>query len=210
MLSRLLLVVGCWLALSGAALMLPVFQARLESQPAAKIDSVMIALGVGLLIGGSAAIVVALRRGVDSQFPVGVRIAAAANVIFLAFCALELSDRLVRQEERVFYWTTVLFAPGLLLLAGLLSGRRWAWWTFRGAAALAVLWFLGFAVIIPFANLRTDGVPVPWYGRIYMTAVTLAFAAVFAAAFRSLNGADARGYFRLTPASGAAAPAETS
>ena len=88
-----------------------------------------------------------------------------------------------------------MFPPALLLFAGLLAAQRWAWFTFRIAAALAVLWFVGFVVIIPFAPLATDGVPVPWQGRLYMTCVTLAFAAVFAAAFRSLGRPDTRTYF---------------
>ena len=91
----------------------------------------------------------------------------------------------------------VLFLPALVLFCGLLTARRWAWWTFRGVAALGVLWFLGFVALIPFANLQTDGVPVPWYGRLYMACVSLAFAGVMTCAFWLLGRTETRNYFGL-------------
>jgi hypothetical protein len=126
----------------------------------------------------------------------GVRAAVAANSLLLAFCALELSDRLVRQEGRFFYWTTVLFLPALLLFYGLLSARAWAWWTTRGLAAVSCLWFLVFVAVIPFADLRGQEGPVPWYGRIYMAGVSSVFAGVAAGAYWSLGRAEARRYFQ--------------
>jgi hypothetical protein len=63
------------------------------------------------------------------------------------------------------------------------------------AAALGVLWFLAFLVVIPIAPLQSNGVPAPWYGRLYAAGVTLAFAGVFAAAFRSLGREETRSYF---------------
>src|SRR5262249_47104959 len=129
--------------------------------------------------------------------PAGVRAAVAANALILTFLALELSDRSVRQDGMLFYWTTFLFPPALLLFGGLVTARPWAWWVARGAAAAGVLWFLGFLAVVPFAPLQSDGVPVPWYGRVYVAGVTLAFAAVLAAAFRALGRPETRTYFGL-------------
>ena len=69
--------------------------------------------------------------------------------------------------------------------------------TSRGAAALGVLWFVGFLAVIPFAHLQAEGVPVPWHGRVYMACVTLAFAGILAGAFWSLGRPETRHYFGL-------------
>ena len=50
--------------------------------------------------------------------------------------------------------------------------------------------------VIPFGGIRGPGGPVPWYGRVYMICVSLAFAAILAGAFRSLGRPEARDYFR--------------
>jgi hypothetical protein len=65
-------------------------------------------------------------------------------------------------------------------------------------AALGTLWFLGFVAMSPFANLHSHGVPVPWYGRIYVASVSLVFAITLAGAFWSLGLPETRRYFRLT------------
>jgi hypothetical protein len=133
-----------------------------------------------------------------------VRVAVAANVLFLAFFALELSDRLIQRDGKLFYWSTFLLPPALAIFCGLLAAQPWAWWTSRGAAALGVLWFLGFLVVIPFAHLETEGVPVPWQGRIYMACVTIAFAGILASAFWLLGRTDTRNYFGLIRTKGSA------
>jgi hypothetical protein len=119
----------------------------------------------------------------------------AANVLLLAFCALELTDGWVYRGGRIFYWTTVLFGPALVVLYGHALAQRWAWWVARGLAALAVLWFVGFMFVIPFADLRANGVSAPWYGRLYMEGVTLVFAGIAGYAFYSLGSVEARRYF---------------
>ncbi|HVX14693.1 MAG TPA: hypothetical protein VHC22_26125 [Pirellulales bacterium] len=65
------------------------------------------------------------------------------------------------------------------------------------ALCIGVVWFLTFLVPVPFAPLQANGVPAPWYGRIYVAGMTLAFAAILAAAFRSLGHAETRSYFGL-------------
>jgi hypothetical protein len=81
-----------------------------------------------------------------------------------SFCALEFSDGLVPQDGRVVYWTTSLFPPALVLLYGLLSVQRWAWWATRGLAAATGLWFLAFVALIPFADLQGQiGIPHPGF-----------------------------------------------
>jgi hypothetical protein len=195
--TRFLLAGGWLAALIGAGLAFPVVVARLETGvftgPGIGVGSaacVSIACGVAALAAG-------WRRRRGPSLPGGVRAAAAADVLFLAFCALEVSDGLVRQGGRVVYWTTFLFPPALVLLYGLLSARRWAWWVSRRLAAVAVVWFLGFLAVIPFADLRGEGGPTPWYGRVYAAGVTVAFAGVAAAAYWSLGRPEVRGYFGL-------------
>jgi hypothetical protein len=129
--------------------------------------------------------------------PSGVRAAVLANIFLLGFCALELSDRLVRQEGRVLYWTTFLLPAPLATFYGLVSARRWAWWISRGVIALATLWFLAWVPLIPFGDVRGEGGPVPWYGRVYMACMCLAFAGVSAGAFWSLGRPAARSYFGI-------------
>jgi Zn-dependent protease len=129
--------------------------------------------------------------------PAPVRAVVMANAILLAFCALEVSDGLIRSEGRVFYWTTILFVPAIVLHGGLVVGQRWAWWVARGLAALGVLWFAGFLVLVPFADLHGPDGPIPWWGRVYTALVTIVFVSIFAYAFRALGHDEARRHFGL-------------
>jgi hypothetical protein len=168
----------------------------------------VIAVALSLVVCGIAGIVSGFRvRDAESAaLPSAVRAAIVCNVLFLAFCALEASDGLLRQGGRIMYWTTALFAPALVLLYGQVLAQRWAWWVARAVAAIAAVWFLGFIVLIPFANLQSAGQPVPWQGRLYMTAVSLVFASIAIHAFRSLGRTDARKHFGLTQAHTRSAP----
>lgn len=195
--ARFLLAGGASAALMGGGLILPVVAARLEAGPPAGPAPWLVASGVAMIVCGVAAAIVGARRGGGSAMPAGVRAAVAANALFLAFFALEFSDRLVRQDGRLLYWTSFLFPPALILLCGLLAARRWAWWVCRGVAAAGVLWFLAWVAVIPFGDIRGPGGPAPWYGRVYMICVSLVFAAILAGAFRSLGRPEARDYFRL-------------
>jgi hypothetical protein len=184
-------------ALIGAALIPPVVFARFESGELTRLGIGVVSVGCGMIACGIAAVLAALWQRRDSGMPSGVRAAAAANALFLAFFALELSDRLVRQDGRITYWSTFLFPPALLLFCGLLAAGRWAWWAHRAVFALGTLWFLGFVAVIPFAHLQADGVPVPWHGRVYMVCVSSVFAGILASAFWSLGRSEARRYFGL-------------
>ncbi len=195
--ARSLLASGSAAVLMGAALILPVVADRLESGRMTGLGIGFIAAGGGLIACGATAAVLGFgRRG--AGMPSGVRAAVAANVLVLAFLALELSDRAVRQHGKLFYWTTFLLPPALLLFGGLVAARPWSWWIARGTAALGVLWFLGFLTVVPFAPLQSDGVPIPGYGRVYMTSVTLAFAGVLAGAYRALGRPETRRYFGVS------------
>jgi hypothetical protein len=189
----------------GVGLIFPIVVARLESGALTGLGLGIGLVGGGLIVCGVAVLLASGLRRRGSSRPSGVRAAVAANALFLAFCALEFSDGLVRQGGRMVYWNTFLFPLALWLYYGLLSGRWWAWWTCRGLAALASLWFLGFVALIPFADLRGEGGPVPWYGRIYMACVSLVFAGVAAGAYWSLGRPEARSYFGLTRQEGIAA-----
>jgi hypothetical protein len=178
----------------GLALIVPVMVARMETGMVTGLGLGFVAAGCALIACGMAAVVADFRRR-PTGMPSGVRAAVAANVLALAFLALELSDRSVRQDGKLFYWTTFLLPPALLLFVGLVAARAWSWWAARGLAALGVLWFLGFLVVVPFAPLQANGIPAPWYGRVYVAGVTVGFAAVLASAFRSLGSPEARRYF---------------
>ena len=150
----------------------------------------LIVVGIGIVLGSLGGV----RRG-GVLVPAPVRAVIAANLLFLAFCALELSDGLVYRHGRIFYWTTVLFVPALVVLYGQVLAQRWAWWVVRVAAIGAVLWFVGFMFLLPFVELKANGASVPWYGRLYMEGVTLVFAGIAGYAFYSLGSAEARRYF---------------
>jgi len=194
--ARFLLAGGSASAMMGIALVVPIVASRLETGTLTGQGIGFLTAGCLLVASGVAAVAAGFRRR-PTGMPSGVRMAVAANVLILAFLALELSDRSVRQDGKLLYWTTFLLPPALLLFAGLVAGRAWSWWAARGAAAFGVLWFLGFLVAVPFAPLQADGVPAPWYGRVYVACVTVAFAAILAGAFRSLGRPEVRDYFRL-------------
>lgn len=194
--ARSLLAGGSLVTCMGAAMLLPVGQARLETGTTSPVGIGVAVAGCCMALLGTVAVVSGFRKR-SSLMPAGVRAAAMANAMVLAFFALEFSDRLVRQEGRIFYWSTFLLLPAFVLFCGLVAARRWAWWAARSAAAGATLWFLGFVFLIPFADLKTHGVPVPWYGRAYMICVSLVFGAIMGGAFRSLGRPDARSYFGL-------------
>jgi hypothetical protein len=163
-----------------------------QEYAAAAVGMVLVLAGLCILGGEFARL-----RSVSHSIPAPVRAVMAANVLFLAFCALEATDGLVYRGGRILYWTSILFLPALVVLYGQVSAQPWAWWVARILAALAALWFVAFIAIIPFADLRADGVPAPWYGRLYMAGVTLVFASISAYAFHSLGQTDARRYFGL-------------
>ena len=181
----------------GAALVMPVALDRTENGVVSPIGIAVLAVACVLIVFGTVALLLGLRRSHGAGLPGGVRTAIAANILFLAFFALESSDRFVRQGGNIVYWSTYLFLPAFVLFCGLLRARPWAWWTFRGASALGTLWFLAFVAMSPFAHLQSHGVPVPWYGRIYVAVVSLVFASTLAGAFWSLGRPEARSYFGL-------------
>lgn len=193
--ARAFFAFGSLAILTAPALVFPVVVGWLEH---GEVPGVGIGLGVvscALLVLGVVAIWTGYRRRKGATMPSGVRAAITANILILSFFALELSDRLVRQEGKIVYWSTFLSLPALLLMCGLVAARPWAWWISRIATSLAALWFLVFIAVIPFASLHTDEGPTPWYGRVYMVCVSLAFAGVMYGAFWSLGRPATRSYF---------------
>src|SRR5689334_4868663 len=193
--ARWLLAGGISAGLVGVALIVPAVANRLETGKFHDLAIVVVAVGSALIVGGLVGAVLGALKRNELTMPVGVRIAVTANIIFLACFALEISDGLTRRNGAIHPIGWTLFTPTLLLLYGLLSARRWAWWIARGVAALAIVWFLGFAVLIPFANLHSEPGPVPWWGRVYMICVSLALAGILAGGFLSLGRSAARSYF---------------
>lgn len=188
--SRLLVV------LIGIALIVPVVAAWFERGGLTAIGIGFLATGCAFIAGGVIAMATGFGQGVTGM-PSGVRTAVIVNGLVLAFLALELSDRSVRQDGKLFYWTTFLLVPAVVLYFGLLRARPWSWWIARVVFAMGVVWFLVFLVFVPFAPLQANGVPAPWYGRIYVAGVTIAFAAILGAGFRSLGQHESRSYFGL-------------
>ncbi len=195
--NRLLLVSGILCAALGAGGVFPAVIGWLARGGLQRQEGIALAVGIALMLGGASIIWSALRRprSASLSIPAPVRAAMAANLLFLAFCALETSDGLVYHNGRIIYWSTFLFVPALAVLYGHALAQRWAWWITRVLAAASALWFLAFILIIPFANLRGASGPTPWYGRLYMIAVSLVFASIAAYAFHSLGHSDARRYF---------------
>ncbi len=179
----------------GAASLLPFGLSPETSDPQNRLVAL---LGLTLLLGGIYFTLRHFRAAHFVSLPAPVRMAVTSCLLFLSFCALEFSDGLINQGGRVFYWTSVLFLPALALFFGLVLAQRWAWWLARILAVAFTLWFITFLFLIPFADLRTHGVPVPLLGRIYMTTVTLIFATISFYVFRSLGHTSARTYFNQT------------
>ncbi|HJT79076.1 MAG TPA: hypothetical protein VJ739_17905 [Gemmataceae bacterium] len=195
--SRLLRAGGASTVLVGVGLSVPALVARWEGRGTPALGVVVVLLAGVLVLCGSAAILLGFRRPRGTTMPPPVRAVAAGNILLLAFCAMETSDRLLRQEGRIFYWTTFLLVPTLVLLGGVLLARRWAWWTARVVTAVFTLWFVGVLGLVPFADLRGNDGPVPWWGRLYMAGLTLLFAGISAYVFHALGRAEVRNYFGM-------------
>jgi hypothetical protein len=195
--ARWLLSGGLAAGLVGVALIVPVAHARFGSGSRSELATGVGSLGAVLIVAGVGGLLAGVRRWQGRSMPSAVRMAVTANILFLAFFALEVSDGLVRRGGTIHPASAALFVPTLLLLGGLLSARRWAWWIARSVAAVFAGWFLAFVAVIPFADLRGDHGPVPWYGRVWMVCVSLMLAGILASAFQSLGRPTARSYFGL-------------
>jgi len=193
--TRLVLISGVLAVAFGVAAIIPALAENPNHGLFSGLAWAVVSISIMLILGGGAAIWFARRHSSSAAMPAPVRATVMAVILFLAFCMLEFSDGLLRQDGRIFYWTSVLFLPALVLLYGLVSAHRWAWWAIRVTAALAVLWFVAFMVLIPFTDLRADGVSVPLGGRLYMEAVTLVFAGISLYVFHCLGRTEAKSYF---------------
>ncbi|MEX0936232.1 MAG: hypothetical protein WDZ59_00115 [Pirellulales bacterium] len=193
--SRRLLVGGILCTLVGVAWLLPILFELSLGNALTQTGRNVAWLGPVLALGGFILVAWGLQVRQEPGMPASVRLAIACNVLFLAFCALELSDGMVRQDGRIFYWTTMLFLPALLLLHGMTSAQRWAWWTARVLTAAFALWFLAVALAIPFADVRSGGEPVTRWGRVWMIGISLMFVSGAAASFRVLGFTEARHFF---------------
>jgi hypothetical protein len=195
--NRLLLVGSVLCAALGVGVMIPAIVGSLGGGALPRLGYATLVTGLALILGAACMIAVTFGslQSAHMSIPPPVRAVMAANVLFLAFCALEASDGLLYRGGRIVYWTSFLFLPALLVLCGQVLAQRWAWWVARTLTAISTVWFVGFVIVLPFANLRTDDGPVPWYGRLYMAAVSLIFAGIATYAFHSLGKTDARQYF---------------
>jgi len=198
--ARWLLSGGISAGMVGVALIVPAIVERLEKGTFEGLAVAVIAVGSALVLAGLAAAVFGAFQCRELTMPAGVRIAVMANIVFLACFALKISDGLSRRGGAIHPIGWTMFGPTLLLLCGLLSARRWAWWIARGVAAIVIVLFLGFAVLIPFADLHAEQGPVPWWGRLYMICVSLILAGLLSGGFLSLSGPPARNYFGLLTA----------
>ena len=197
--KHLIPLTGFLAAASGAAWLIPANAARMVNGALSLQDDAVASVGLVLILSG----VVAICRGFSAlraaSLPPPVRAALMGNGLLVAFCVLEFSDGFLRQDGRVFYWTSILFLPALLLFYGQVLAQRWAWWAARILTAIIALGFAAFLLAVPFAPLRGNAGPPPWWGRIYVASVTLAFVSISAYAFRSLGLAQARTYYGMPP-----------
>src|SRR6476660_10174296 len=118
--TRLVVVSGIVCAALGAGVIFPPIAGWLGRGALQRQESAAVAIGLTLLLGGACLIWGArcTRRGARVPIPAPVRAVMAANVLFLAFCALETSDGLIYRGGRLFYWTSFLFVPALVMLYG--------------------------------------------------------------------------------------------
>ena len=195
--NRLVSVTGLLAVASGAAWLVPAIAAWLENGALGRQASIVASVGPVLILSGGVAIWCGFRELRIASTPPPVRATIAGNGLFVSFCMLEFSDGLIRSGGRIFYWTSILFLPALMLFYGQVSAQRWAWWVARITTAIFTLWFVGFLFVMPFAHLRGNGGAIPWWGRIYVAGVTLVFASISAYVFWSLGRAEARTYFGI-------------
>jgi hypothetical protein len=188
---------GAVVAFLGVGLIPPALVGGLEQERISELGIVILSLAAVLVLSGLVAIVLGRLRSEGLSRPAPVRAVILANLCFLAFCSLEVSDGLLRQGGRIFYWTTVLFVPALGLYCGVILAQRWAWWTARGFALIFVVWFSVFVLLIPFVEMRGSSGPVPWYGRVYMIGVSTIFASIAAYVFHALGRAETKTYFGM-------------
>jgi hypothetical protein len=191
----------------GASWMIPILFALSAGEALDSTGARVAWVGPALGVSGLLLLAAARHRSDAMRLPAPVRIAIVGVAAFLCFCALETSDGLVRQQGRVFYWTSVLFLPALALLYGLVLIRPWAWRIARLVTAGFATWFVAVAAFIPFADVQTHGVPVPPWGRVWMIGVSLAFAASAGNVFRALGHTDSRARFGVGPAPAPGGPA---
>ncbi|HZV36300.1 MAG TPA: hypothetical protein VFB72_17115 [Verrucomicrobiae bacterium] len=194
----------------GAAWLVPAIAARMERGGLTQQQWLVAAVGPCLILFGLIAISRNRRElRLSTALPPGVRMALLGNGLFVVFCVLEFSDGFLRQNGRVFYWTSILFVPALLLFYGQVLAHRWAWWGARVITVIFSIWFAGVLVMIPFAHLRGNGGPAPWWGKIYAECMTLAFIAGSAGVFRSLGGPEARKFYGIGHIAGAGDAAQS-
>lgn len=184
---------GLLLTAAGLVWMIPVSKRWVERGSLDSKELAIAAIGPILIAVGMAVV----SRGISRlrDIPPPVRAILLANGLFVAFCAMELCDRLVREDGRIGYWTTVAFLPALGVFYGQLSGQKWAWWTARVVVAIFTIWFLVILCIIPFGHLYGPAGKIPWWGRIYACTVTLVFASISAYVFRLLGRRESRDFY---------------
>ncbi len=195
--TRLLPVSGILAIAMGVSWLVPVAAAWVGQGSFDLRTYAIVLVGPILIVGGALAVLRGSRWLRIGLIPGPVRAGITGNLLFLSFCALELSDGLCRQGGRIIYWTSILFLPALAVFYGQVMARRWAWWAARIATGLLTAWFIGFLAVIPFAHLHGNGGAIPWWGRIYVTGVTLAFAGASAYAFRPLGRNESREYYGI-------------
>src|SRR5262245_16703957 len=124
--SRLVLVSGILAVALGAGGIFPLVASLLGGGAIPRPGTVVLAVGLALIVGGLGIVggTIGRVRRAGGSVPAPVRAVMMANVLFLAFCALELTDGWVYRGGRIFYWTSVLFVPALAVLYGQALAQR--------------------------------------------------------------------------------------
>src|SRR4051794_6574870 len=119
--SRIIPVSGLLAMASGAAWLIPALAAWLERGPLGGQDCAIASFGLVLILGGMTAVWWGFRELRLAAIPAPVRASIAGNGLFIAFFMLEFSDGFIRSGRSIFYWTSALFLPALVLFYGQLT-----------------------------------------------------------------------------------------
>lgn len=123
-----------------------------------------------------------------SKYPFGIALVAFVIVLFLSLFVLEMTDSIVFHHELAR--SAFFFPPAALLLWGVLTRRRWAWFATRAVTFVGALIFTatgGFAV------LSTHIKPRDQHG---IVTISLLLGAILAATFIALGRPAARNLYQ--------------
>lgn len=129
--------------------------------------------------------------GSRAALPRSVLFVALVIIAFAGLLALEISDSFVRHDGQIARSLFVLPVV-LVLLRGLLTRRRWAWYAIRVVAFLAAVLYAGSSAgVWIFSSQLQVGL------RVWISGVGLGLFALVVSAYTAMGRRPARDYFRV-------------